>query len=708
MKQVFNKKGRIVVDDVPVPFIGDDEILVQVYYSCISSGTEVSVLKSQGKSLLRKALDKPQNVKKVFEILKEKGPVESISRIRKKIDSKDPIGYSASGAVIKTGKNIYNIKPGDFVACAGAGISNHAEFIAVPENLAVRVPEGLSLKSASTVALGAIALQGVRRCAPEIGENIVVLGLGILGQITAQLLKLSGCRVIGIDIDEDRITRAISLGLYRGINSVKTDAVKGVLLSTDGFGADAVIITAASRSEELINQSIEMCRRKGRVVIVGDIAINISREEFYKRELDVLISTSYGPGRYDDNYEIKGFEYPYEYIRWTEKRNMREYLRLIAEKKLDIGNLIEGTFAVESASDAYEFIKSDKKPLIVLLEYNHESEPVTEIAFKYETGKKEKKIDVGVIGAGSFTQETHLPNLEKLKDIFNICSICSKVSGEAESLARQYSAAIATTDYRQVLGDDNIQLVMITTRHDLHARIAMESLEAGKAVFVEKPMALDEDELFKLGKSIEKTKLPFMVGFNRRFSPHVRLVKRMVDESVSPLIINYRMNAGFIPRDHWVHTQEGGGRNIGEACHIYDIFNFLTDSEVNSICAKSISPVSEQYLSNDNFSVIIKYKNGSICNLIYTAIGATAFPKEQMDVYFDGKTIYLNDFRELYLYDGGVKLIDRRSQDKGHYDELKSLGDYLMGNDQADIIPLWQLLQATRISFEIEKQIRES
>ncbi|MBA7583077.1 Inositol 2-dehydrogenase/D-chiro-inositol 3-dehydrogenase [subsurface metagenome] len=658
--------------------------------------------------MIRKALEKPQNIKKVLDMIRERGLVDSVAKVRNKIDEKTQTGYSASGVVLEAGKNTYDFRPGDFVACAGAGIANHAEFISVPSNLTVKLPESLSLKAASTAALGAIALQGVRRCSPEIGSYVVVIGLGILGQITSQILKVSGCRVLGVDIDENRVNKAMSFGLYKGINAKNHDMVHEIIQNTNGFGADAVIITAASESDSLINQSVEMCRRKGKVVIVGDVAINIKREEFYKRELDVLISTSYGPGRYDDNYEVKGFEYPYAYVRWTEKRNMEEYLKLVSEKKLNIDALIEGTFPAESAKEAYEYIKSDEKPLIVLLEYNLESKPKNKISFEYKAGAKEGKINVGIIGAGSFTQDVHLPNLEKLKDIFNVYAICSKVGGEAEGLARQYKADIATTDYNQILNDENIKLVLISTRHNLHAKIAVDALKAGKAVFVEKPMALNDNELLELKEIIEKTKIPYMVGFNRRFSPYSAKIKEIIKNRTNPLIINYRMNAGYIPKEHWVHNEEGGGRNIGEACHIYDLFSFFTGSEFYSISAHSITPLSEQYLINDNFSATIKYKNGSVCNLTYTSMGSRVAPKEQMDVYFDGKNLYLNDFKELYLYDTRIKLLDKGIQDKGHLNELKSFGEYLKGNSKAQVIPLWQLIQATEISFEVEKQIKES
>ncbi|MCL5071904.1 MAG: Gfo/Idh/MocA family oxidoreductase, partial [Actinobacteria bacterium] len=378
------------------------------------------------------------------------------------------------------------------------------------------------------------------------------------------------------------------------------------------------------------------------------------------------------------------------------------------EKKLEIEALIEGTFPAESAKEAYEFIKSEKKPLIVLLEYNPESKPKNEISFEFNAEAKEGKINIGIIGAGSFTQDMHLPNLEKLKDIFNIYAICSKVGGEAESIARQHKAFVATTDYNRILNNENIKVVLISTRHNLHARIAIDALKAGKAVIVEKPMALNESELLELKEIIEKTKIPYMVGFNRRFSPYSVKIKEVIKNRANPVIINYRMNAGYVPKEHWVHNEEGGGRNIGEACHIYDLFNFFTDSEFYSISAHSINPPSEQYLANDNFSAIIKYKNGSVCNLIYTSMGSKIASKEQMDIYFDSKSLYLNDFKELYLYDTGIKLLGKGIQDKGHLNELKGFGEYLKGSTKGQTIPLSQLIQATEISFEVEKQIKEN
>ena len=710
MKQVFSKKGNIIVEEVPAPLISDNEVLVHVYYSCISAGTEISILKSQKKSLIRKAIEKPQNIQKLLKMLKEKGLSISISRVKSKITGKYPIGYSAAGVVLEIGKNIKTIKPGDRVACAGAGIANHAEFIAVPENLVVKVPDNLSLKAASTVALGAIALQGVRRCDAKIGDFVTVVGMGILGQITSQLLNISGCKTIGIDLDQRRVEKAISLGLYKGINATNVNAVDEVIKITNGYGSDSVIITAASSDELLLNQSIKMCRKKGRVVIVGDVLINIDREEFYERELDILISTSYGPGRYDEKYELKGYKYPYEYIRWTENRNMQEYLHLISEGKLKIDKIIERVYPVDEASIAYDKFKSSEKPLIVLLEYNKEAKPekklvLSDVGFGKRIKLKEKKIiNVGIIGAGLFAQEVHLPNLKKMENIYKIYAINCKSGSKAESIANNFGAIFATTDYSDILNDKNIDMVIIATRHNLHAPIAIDAAKAGKAIFLEKPLALNDKQLKELVAVLEKAEVPFTVGFNRRYSPFIVKVKQIINDRVSPLIVNYRMNAGLLPKDNWVYTEEGGGRNIGEACHIYDLYTYLTESEAQLVSAMSIESKTEHYKNSDNFLVNIKYKDGSVCNLIYTSLGAKSTPKEQMEIYFDNKLIYLNDYKELFVFDEQKKLIMKSIQDKGYYNQLKEFGNYLFDREKTGIIPLWQLVKATEISFEVEKK----
>jgi len=704
MKQILIKKGQVTVGDVPAPFVGAGEVLVQVHYSCISTGTEMSGIKSSGEPLYKKALKKPQDVKKTLEMIRTRGLKNTIVRVKSKIDMAKPIGYSASGVVLEVGKEIKDIKQGDRVACAGLGIANHAEFIAVPRNLMVKVSQDLPLDIASTVTLGSIAMQGVRRAHPRLGEYVIVIGLGILGQLTSQMLKVNGCKVIGIDKDQKRVDTALSLGMDRGLNSANGNIIDEVMRFSNGFGVDSVIITASTQSSEIINQAMEMCRKKGRVVIVGAVGLNLKREEFFNKELDVLMSTSYGPGRYDEKYELKGEDYPYAYVRWTENRNMEEYLCLLDNKKINIKPLIERIYPVEDALKAYDELKTgSSRPLTVLLEYNKESISERKIIVSTKNIQKDK-INVALIGAGGFAKGTHLPNLKRSNSLYNIYGISDKDGNNAKSIAKEYGASYATTDFKEVLKDKDVNMLIIATRHNLHAQMAAEAAEAGKAIFLEKPMALNREELNKLVAVLEKTKVPFMVGFNRRFSPYVKRIKEVIKNRQNPMIINYRENAGFMPKDHWVHTEEGGGRNIGEACHIYDLFNFLTESEVESISVSSIVPKTEQYSGNDNFVTTIKYRDGSVCNLVYTALGTRKVPKEKMEIYVDGKILHLNDYKKLEIFGTRVEKMGTKIQSKGHYEEMIEFAKSIKEGDGYPI-PLWQLIQATQISFQVEENI---
>lgn len=705
MKQVLIKKGRVYTEDVPAPTVSENTILVKVHYSCISVGTEITNVLSSGKSLFNRALRQPKKVAKVINNVKKEGIYRTIQKVQEKLDEAIQTGYSASGVVIETGSSIKDIAIGDLVACAGAGIANHAEYIKVPRNLLVKIPGGVNSELASTVTLGAIAMQGVRRANVKLGEYVAVIGLGILGQITAQLLKANGCRVIGIDLDERRIKKALELGIDKGINSRNEDAVNISTVFSGGYGIDAAIITAATKSKEPLSRAFQMCRKKGRVVLVGVVGMEINRNDMYKKEIDFLISTSYGPGRYDKRYEQKGIDYPYSYVRWTENRNMEEYLKLIADKKINIQALIEKEYKIEEAPKAYEELKIAKdKPLIVLLKYDQEKEK--QVARKIEVQsrpiKKEGQINIALIGAGSFAKGVHLPNLVKSKDIYNLYAILSKTGSNAMSTAQKFGAKYTTTDYKEMLEDKNIDAVIVTTRHNLHARMAIDALKAGKAVFLEKPMALNKEELDELVKTINETKKPFMIGFNRRFSKYALEVKKHISQRINPMIINYQMNAGYIPLDHWVYTKEGGGRIIGEACHIFDLFNYFTEAEVESISIDRITPKTEYFSAQDNAVITLKYKDGSVCSLTYTAFGNNQYPKELCQIYFDGKIIIINDYKKLEGY--GVELPDIKSTEsnKGHYEELTEFAKNVKGEIQPPI-PLWQLIQATEISFIVEQ-----
>jgi len=705
MKQILVKQGQAILSDIPAPVVSDNSVLVKVSYSCISAGTEMIGVAESDKSIVKKAMEQPEKVKKALNMFKNQG-VDAIIGKLKDMESPKPTGYSAAGVVIGLGKNVQDLKIGDRVACAGAGLANHAEYIDVPRSLVMRVPETLTLDLASTVTLGGIAIQGVRRADLRLGEMVAVIGMGILGQLSVQMLKASGCKVIGIDIDERRLSVARETGCDYVINSSKYSVIKEVEKITEGYGVDAAIITASANSNEVLSQAFNICRKKGKVVLVGVVGNEYKRDDMYKKELDFIISTSYGPGRYDPSYEEKCIDYPYAYVRWTENRNMEEYLRLAAENKINLKPLIERVYEIEKAPQAYEELKNPQnKPLIVLLKYNEEQQEVKRtVIIKDESFKKDEKINVAVIGASGFAKSMHLPNLKKLSDIYNIYAVMSRTGTNAKATAEQYGAKYATTDYNEILKDSHVDMVLICTRHNLHADMAIQAMKKGKAVFVEKPMALNKEEMQEVLKTIEETKVPYIVGFNRRFSKYAVECKRHLKSRINPIIINYQMNAGYIPLDHWVHTEEGGGRIIGEGCHIFDLFNYFTDSKVVSISVDSINARSKNISQRDNLVAIIKYEDGSLCTLTYTSLGNNSYPKEFCQIYYDGKTITIDDYKKINGYGIKISNLKSKSSEKGQYEELIEFAKAIKSGENYSI-PLWQLEQASDISYLVEQEV---
>lgn len=709
MKQVLIQSGKAVVTDVPAPKVGRKNILVHVEYSCISVGTEIASVKMSGLPLYQRALKQPENVKRVFEMMRDQGVKRTLDRVMGKLAAGSATGYSAAGVVIEIGEDVDGFSVGDRVACAGAGIANHAEVIDVPVNLAVKIPDAVGTDIASTVTLGAIAMQGVRRAQPTLGETFVVVGLGILGQITAQILAANGCRVIGVDLDAKRIRQALENGMDIGVDPTLENYVERVIKYTDGFGADCVIITAASESHKIISEAMQACRKKGRVVLVGDVGLNLNRSDFYKKELDFLISTSYGPGRYDPVYEEGGQDYPLPYVRWTENRNMQAYLELLAKRKIKLDGFYPTPFSIERANEGYELLKGEgHKPLMVLLQYPSRPEALLRrIEMRLPVAKKAEKIRVAIAGASSFVQGMHLPNLVKLRHDYELRAIMSRTGSNARAVATQYQATYCTTDYNEVLNDSQIDLVMITTRHDLHGQMVLQALHAGKHVFVEKPLTISDQDLVEIEKFYSQNPDgPFlMVGFNRRFAPATQAILQILDKRTTPVIANYRMNAGYIPPEHWVHGPEGGGRNIGEACHIYDLFNSLCKGAKEiAVNAYSIDPASKQWNKNDNFVATIKYADGSVCTLTYTALGDKSYPKEKMEIFSDGKVIVMDDYKSVTVYGGNYKGWSASTAQKGQLQELQALADTLLRGKPWPIT-LAEQLQATRISFEVERQI---
>lgn len=671
MKQVLIKQGAVVLEEVPAPTAEPGYRRVRVSHSCISTGTELSGMKQGAMPLWKRALTQPDKVKKALTMLATKGFSKTKSIIQGKLGSGSPTGYSAAGVVFETGQR---------VACAGAQFANHAEIIQVPDNLIVPIPQNLDFPEASTVALGAIALQGVRRAQPTLGERFVVIGLGFLGQVTAQLLQVNGCRVFGVDLDPARLALAESFGID----------------TRPASEVDGVIITAATASSEVVSTAFKLCRKKGRVVLVGDVGLHLKRADFYQKEIDFLISTSYGPGRYDDRYEEKGLDYPIGYVRWTENRNMEEYLRLLSEKKVHIAPLIHSIFPIERVVEAYQTLSvGEPRPLLALLSYPQEGPVKTVIPNRHARPVAKNQIQIALIGAGGFAKEMHLPNLQSLKE-FRLRAVVSRSGANAQAVAKQFEADFATTDFHEVLQDPQVDAVLIATRHHLHASLALEALQAGKQVLVEKPLALNRTELEPILRFYETTPdAPLLLtGFNRRFSRYGQALHKIGAKRSGPMILNYRMNAGWLPPQHWVHGPEGGGRNLGEACHLYDLFTFLTGAEVVQVEAQAIPSA-----TRDNFVATMTFQDGSIATLTYTSLGSKDYPKEMMEVFVDGKVILLKDYQSL-----SEPKIETPLSEKGQREELIAFAKAIREGGPWPI-PLWQQVQAMEIAFQVEEKL---
>jgi predicted dehydrogenase/threonine dehydrogenase-like Zn-dependent dehydrogenase len=713
MKQVLVGGGKAWAAEVPAPQVSPGSVLVRVERSCISVGTELAGLRMSALPLYQRARRQPENVKRVLAMIQEQGLATTLERVRGKLSAGSATGYSAAGCVVAVGSDVEGFALGERVACAGAGIANHAEFIDVPVNLAVRVPEAVTMAHACTVTLGAIALQGVRRTAPTLGETVVVVGLGILGQLTVQMLAANGCRVVGVDVDAARIELARANGLHEGIDASSENYVARIGLLTAGFGADAVVVTAASASNDIINEAMRAARKKGRIVLVGDVGLALNRADLYPKELDFLVSTSYGPGRYDPHYEEGGNDYPLAYVRWTENRNMQAYIGLLAEGKVKLDNLISESFEVDRAGEAYAALQGEgTRPMMVLLDYPRRADPAQrKVALPSpRVAPRAGALRVGLVGASSFAQGMHLPNMQRLRDRFTLHAVMSRTGANARAVGQQHGARYCTSDLDELLADADIDLVMITTRHDQHGSAVLRALQAGKHVFVEKPLTLDATDLDRIESFYrERPDGPLlMVGYNRRFAPAVTYLRAALQRRSTPLIVNYRMNAGFIASDHWVHGPEGGGRNLGEACHVYDLFAALVgDVPDRSVHAVAAQPANERWARNDNFVATISYSDGSACSLTYTALGDKSHPKERMDVYADGCVFTLDDYKSASVAGGrNLKPWSSSSPQKGQFEELVALSDALRGAAPWPI-DLVSLLRTSRISFEVEQQINQ-
>jgi predicted dehydrogenase/threonine dehydrogenase-like Zn-dependent dehydrogenase len=724
MKQVFQhaRTGEITVADVPAPQLLPNCVLVRIAASVVSAGTERASAEFAGKNLLQKAKSRPDLVREVVSKIQRDGVLSAWQTVRSRLDQPQTPGYSSAGTVITIGEGITDLQPGDRVACAGAGLAVHAEVACVPRLLMARIPdrnpaEEVSFDEAAFATLGAVALHGLRTAEVKLGDLVAVIGLGLLGHLTVQLLKAAGCRVLGMDIDLSRAELATSLGA----DAIATSAseLRDLCVNqSHAAGVDAVLITAETPSSDPVNLAGAIARERAIVVAVGTVGIDIERKAYYEKELDFRISRSYGPGRYDAAYEQKGRDYPIGYVRWTETRNMEAFVQLLAEKKVDVAPLITHRFPIGRAPSAYELItgKSGEPFLGVVIQYSAMADesrilelvPKPAATLTPLSGIAANGISVGLLGAGVFATETLVPALKAASDAA-LVGVCTATGARARHAATKFGFRYCTTDEDQLIHDPAINTLVIATRHHLHAKQVLAAIEAGKHVFCEKPLCLSENELgaiVRAYRGIPSARRPaLMVGYNRRFAPMTTQLKSFLAPISEPMALHYRVNAGYLPPDHWVNDREqGGGRILGEVCHFVDLLMFLVASPIAEVEAHALR--SSQRYSGDNVLISIRFANGSEGTISYLANGDRAFSKERLEVFGGGAVAVLEDFRRLELIREGSKrtIHSRWRQDKGHRSEWTAFAGSVRENRPGPI-SFDELVCSTLATLRIQESV---
>lgn len=689
MKQIIQsfKTGETILEEVPAPQVARGTVLIQTTRSLVSLGTERMLVEFGKSNLISKARQQPDKVKQVLDKIKTEGLIPTLEAVFNKLGEPLPLGYCNVGKVIAVGEGVSEFKVGDRVASNG----QHAEFVSIPKNLVAHIPDNVSDEQAAFTVIGSIGLQGIRLLNPTLGETVVVTGLGLIGLLTAQLLIANGCKVIGVDIDESKLALAKQWGIIP-FNPRNGDVVKFVEEHTNGVGADGVIITASAKTDEIISQAAKMSRKRGRIVLVGVIGLNLSRAEFYEKELSFQVSCSYGPGRYDEDYENRGIDYPLSFVRWTEKRNFEAVLQAISSGKLLVNEMITEVIPLDNYLHIYGEIGSSKS-IASILKYNETTAIPQNTIQINEANYAGQKGVIGIIGSGNFTKMTMLPALKGSGANYKYIASKGGVSGTA--MAQKHGFSHSTTNVDDVLNDPEVDLILITTRHNLHASMTVKSLAANKHVFVEKPLALNTEELDSVIKAQEKSGKTVMVGFNRRFSPHAEKMKSLLGNSQMNVIAT--MNAGNIPANVWVHDMlVGGGRIIGEACHFIDLITYLTGSKVKAVCMNAMGINPEE--NTDNATILLKYENGSTGVINYFSNGSKSYSKERVEVYSQERTLVMDNFRktEGFGFKGFSKL--KTSLDKGHKNQFHKLINQIKNGGPA-LIPFEEILNTTKASF---------
>ncbi len=701
MKQIFQnlKTGEIIMEELPTPLAKSGYVLIRNRKSAVSLGTERMLIEFGKAGWINTARQKPDKVEQVIDKIKTDGLKSAVNAVFTKLDKPLPLGYSCAGEVIGIGENVKKFKKGDRVISNGS----HAEIVSVPENLCAKIPENIDYTTASFTVISAVALHGIRLLNPSLGENIAVIGLGLIGLITCQILKANGCDVIGFDIDDKKAEAAKKFGI-QAFNINKINPVETAIAFSSGFGADGVLITTATESGKPIEYASRMCRKKGRIILVGVAGLHLDREQFYNKEISFQVSCSYGPGRYEKEYEEKGLDYPIGFVRWTAQRNFEAALSLMSQKKLVFDDLITEIIPFNRAASAY---KNRENALGLVFDYPDEiNKDLKTVVLRNNINfKKEAEVRIGVIGAGEYAGAVFLPAL--FKTDAKLIAIASRSGISGNHLGKKFGFIETSSDYNTILENKDINAVVILTRHDLHAELVIKGLKANKHIFVEKPLALNKDELKEIEEIYKDfSYLNLMTGFNRRFSPHVIKIKEILRERMEPLSMIMTVNAGTLPNDHWaLDAHEGGGRIIGEACHFIDLLSFIADSPVYKVFAMQIGSCSDN-ICEDKISVQLYFKDGSTGTIHYFANGSRKFPKERLEIFSSAGILQLDNFKKLKGW-GFVefKKLNLISQDKGHKAMIKAFVNSVKANEKP-LIPFDNIKNTSLASFAVLESIK--
>ena len=700
MKQIVQnlKSGKTILEEVPVPKVSKNYVLIKTSKSLVSLGTEKMLIEFSKENYFQKIKKQPEKFKLVLNKIKTDGIKSTINAVFNKLNTPLPLGYCNVGIVEEVGENVIDIKVGDRVVSNGG----HAEYVLVSKNLLSKVPKDVSDDEAVFTVIGSIGLQGIRLLKPTFGETFVVIGLGLIGLISSELLISNGCNVIAFDYD----SKKVDLAKKKGINAlnlskeIDLNQINYVIKNTNGVGADGVLICASSKKNDIISNSARMCRKRGRIILIGVIGLDINREDFYNKEISFQVSCSYGPGRYDVNYENKGIDYPIGYVRWTEKRNFEAILNAISNKTLNVSPLITEKLKFEEFDKIYSKISSSNS-IASIFEYNPLKRIIRNIKINEKIFDKKKSI-IGLIGSGNFTSSIILPNLKKLNA--NIKYLCSSKGLSSTTLAKKYNIANSTSDYNMILNDSDIDLVFITTRHDSHAELVIKAIKSNKNIFVEKPLAISSKQLNDIINAYQKSKSKVLVGYNRRFSNFSKIIKNLIGNTNSPINIIANMNAGRLPIDSWINDLDiGGGRIVGEACHLIDLCNYFTNDIVSEVCMNSLENHSKK--NTENASILLKYNNGSNAVINYFSNGSKLYSKERIELYFDDKTIILDNWKKLNAYGFNSLSSKSSSQDKGHYNQFKELISNQVNGDDP-LISFEDLINSSKVSFAAIKSLQ--